>query len=283
VPIADTALRAARRLLNAQGVASKRLPTKVADLHYYEAEGSGPLPTVLVLHGIGSSATAFAGVVRALRPHVRRVIAPDTPGHGFSASPAVPLTPQVVFDGVRELADRVVTEPCVVFGSSLGGALTLKLAMEKRPNVRGVVVSSPGGARTDAKSLADLVRVFEVGTHAEARAFVRRLYHRPPWYTPLVAPGIRTLLGRRPIREFFSAATVEDQLAPEALRAIDVPLLLLWGRSERLLPREHLDFFRAHLPPHASIEEPEGFGHCPQLERPRELAERIARFAGTLG
>jgi pimeloyl-ACP methyl ester carboxylesterase len=282
VPITDTALRAARRLLALQGIASRRLPTRVADLHYYEAEGTGTLPTVLVLHGIGSSATAFAGVVKALRPHARRVIAPDSPGHGFSGAPTVPLSPQVLFAGMRELVDRLITEPCVVFGSSLGGAIALKIAMEKRPLVRGVVVSSPGGARMDERGLADLVRVFDVSTSADARAFVRRLYHRPPWYTPVIAPGIKTLLARKAVRDFFASATAEDTLAPDALRDIDVPLLLLWGRSERLLPPEHLAFFRKNLPPHAIIEEPEGFGHCPQLERPRELAERIARFAGTL-
>jgi pimeloyl-ACP methyl ester carboxylesterase len=52
----------------------------------------------------------------------------------------------------------------------------------------------------------------------------------------------------------------------------------LWGRSEKLLPASALSYFRAHLPKHAIIEEPHGFGHTPQFEEPGRLAERILSF-----
>jgi hypothetical protein len=32
------------------------------------------------------------------------------------------------------------------------------------------------------------------------------------------------------------------------------------------------------LPAHAVLEEPEGFGHAPFLDRPRALARRIGQF-----
>ena len=61
-----------------------------------------------------------------------------------------------------------------------------------------------------------------------------------------------------------------------------MPLLFLWGRSEKLLPASALRYFRAHLPAHAVIEEPVGFGHTPQLEVPGRLAERVLAFLGKL-
>ena len=52
-----------------------------------------------------------------------------------------------------------------------------------------------------------------------------------------------------------------------------MPVLLLWGESEKLLPAERLDYFRAHLPPHAEIHVVERFGHVPQVERPERAGD----------
>ena len=55
-------------------------------------------------------------------------------------------------------------------------------------------------------------------------------------------------------------------------------ILLVWGKSERFLPRSHLAWFRENLPGHAVIEEPDGIGHVP----PARIAGRILRFAREL-
>ena len=62
-----------------------------------------------------------------------------------------------------------------------------------------------------------------------------------------------------------------------------MPTLLIWGQSEKLLPYEGLDFFRAHLPAHAEIHEVKGFGHMPQMEHPRAFVERLETFAASRG
>src|SRR5262249_39380116 len=51
-----------------------------------------------------------------------------------------------------------------------------------------------------------------------------------------------------------------------------------WGRGERFFPAPHLAFFRAHLPEHAHIDEPLGFGHSPQLDDVDAFAQRIVDF-----
>jgi pimeloyl-ACP methyl ester carboxylesterase len=55
--------------------------------------------------------------------------------------------------------------------------------------------------------------------------------------------------------------------------------MFVWGRSERILPPSALAYFRAHLPAHVEILEPEGFGHCPHLDNPKRLARAITEFA----
>jgi pimeloyl-ACP methyl ester carboxylesterase len=277
--LAPIAQSLARRVLVARGVASRSVPTSAGELHLYDAPGGGDLPTTLVLHGMGSSAAPFARVVQALRGESRRVLAPDALGHGLSAVPEGPLTVETMLAALLELFDREVREPAVVFGNSLGGGLALRLALERPTQVRALVVCSPAGAPMDRAELDRFLRVFDLRSRADARAFLARLYHRTPWYAPLMADSVRGLLARPHIRDLLAAVEPEHAIDPAELRLLKMPIMLIWGQSERLLPDAHFEFFRRSLPAHAVIERPHGFGHSPQLERPVELARRIATFA----
>ena len=271
--------RAARYALHRRGFESRTVTTRLTTLHSYEAEGFGELPTTVVLHGIGSGATAFGAMLARLRPHVRRLVAPDLPGHGFSGCPADQVTPRALFDSVRTAIDEIVDEPMVLVGNSLGGVLGIRYAVEHPDRVRALVLASPAGARIDEEEWRSLIRAFRIESAAEARRLLGRLYHRTPWYMPAVAPGFRDVMKRRPVRDILDTATLDDLLSPEMLRGLSMPLLLLWGESERIFPPSALAYFRQHLPPHALVEEPAGFGHCPHFDDPGRLATRVVDFA----
>jgi pimeloyl-ACP methyl ester carboxylesterase len=48
------------------------------------------------------------------------------------------------------------------------------------------------------------------------------------------------------------------------------------------MPREMLAWYRRHLPSHATIEEPDALGHCPQVDDPGWTARRIRVFTEQL-
>jgi pimeloyl-ACP methyl ester carboxylesterase len=271
--------RAMRFALNRRGFTSRDVPTPAALLHAFDARGRGSLPPMAVLHGIGSAATSFWATMERIRPHVRRIVAPDLPGHGFSASPSARLTPQALFDSVATALDGLFDEPMLLVGNSLGGALSLNYAVARPERVLGLVLISPAGARVSEEEWRTVLRLFQIDSVAEARQLLDRIYHRMPWYMPAFAPDLRTTMQRQAIRDLLESATLDDLVAPERLRALQMPILLLWGRSERVLPASSLVYFREHLPPQAVIEEPAGFGHCPHLDCPGRLAARIVEFA----
>jgi pimeloyl-ACP methyl ester carboxylesterase len=275
--------RAGRFALNRRGFESRTVSTRTALVHVYEAAGYGTLPTTAVLHGIGSGATSFAATLVRLRPHVRRVIAPDLPAHGFSGSPSVRLTSQALFDSVREVLDRSVPEPMVLVGNSLGGALAIEYAMASPERVRALVLASPAGARVDPAEWEALLRAFKIDSTAEARRMLRRLYHRTPWYISALGKSFRDVMRRPGIREILENARLDDLPTPERLRRLSMPVLLLWGRSERVLPASSLEYFRRCLPDHAIVEETTGFGHCPHFDDPARLAARVVDFARSAG
>src|SRR4051812_3148590 len=118
--------RGVRFALHRRGFASRTVSTGLARMHAYDAPGRGFLPTTVVLHGIGSTASSFGPLLTHLRPHVRRVVAPELPAHGFSESPVDRLTASALFDSLRTALNELVREPMTLVGNSLGGALALR-------------------------------------------------------------------------------------------------------------------------------------------------------------
>ncbi len=274
--------RLARYAMNRRGLASRFVDVAGVRLHVYDGRGGGSLPPLVLLHGLGSGGAAFAGLVRHLSPHVGRIIIPELPGHGFSTRGDRAITPELLLEAIAGAIDVVLDEPAIVYGSSLGGGIAIKYALEHPALVRALILVSPAGAPLPDDEWQALVKTFHVRSPREARAFLERLYHRPPWFLALLAREFPHVLARPAVREILASATQAHAPSPEDLGRLTMPLLFLWGRSEKLLPASALRYFRAHLPAHAVIEEPEGFGHTPQLEVPGKLAARVLAFLAFL-
>jgi pimeloyl-ACP methyl ester carboxylesterase len=275
LPVADRILRYD---LRRRGVESRWVQTPHAKLHVYDARGRGELPTTVLLHGIGSAATPFAALLHALRPHVHRIVAPDHPGHGLSDSVRA-LTRPVLFESITYALDELLEEPAIVVGNSLGGAVAIHYAIARPERVRALVLLSPAGAPSSDAEWSELRRAFHMSSRRDAHAFLARVYHRVPWFIPLFTHEFPSVMQQPAVRDLLANATNDHLPTVEALGALPMPILLLWGKSERLLPKTHYDYFVRHLPPHAVIERPEGFGHMPHFEVPRQVSRRILQFA----
>lgn len=268
----------ARFAMNRAGMSSRWVEASGLRLHVYDGSGRGTLPPVVLFHGLGSAGAAFGRMAGRLRPHVQRVVIPELPGHGFSTRDDRPITPELLIDAMTEAVDKVLDEPAVVYGNSLGGAVAIKYALRRPDRVKKLVLVSPAGAPLPEDEWKDLVASFHVPTHKEALVFLQRLYHRPPWFLAILAREFPHVLARPAVREILESATNDHAPRPDELASLTMPLLFLWGRSEKLLPASALAYFRANLPAHAVIEEPAGFGHTPQFEVPERLAERVLAF-----
>ena len=269
--------RLGRRALARRGIASR----EVAGLHVYEARGGGEGPPIVVLHGIGSSATAFGPLLGRLARQTSRLVAPDLPGHGFSPAHARRLTVQELLATMTGALDALIDEPAVVVGNSLGGAIALHYAVTRPERVRALALVSPAGAHGSDDQWRALVAQFALRTSRDGLAFVDKLYAKRPWFGRLLAREIPALMARPAVQDILATAVGSNEHlpAPGAVAALKMPMLLVWGRQERLLPDWMLAWLRAHLPAHAVVEQPEGCGHCPHFDDPRGLARRIVDLA----
>jgi len=148
-----------------------------------------------------------------------------------------------------------------------------------RPDlVSHLVLCSPGGAAMTEDELIELRRIFNMGSHRDALEFMDRLLARPARLRHLYAFVVRRKLSDTRLQELLARVTPDLLLSKDQVSRLEKPTLILWGREDGILPRTGLDFFREHLPPRASVEEIDGFGHSPHIESPRRVDERIVRF-----
>jgi pimeloyl-ACP methyl ester carboxylesterase len=268
----------ARAAFRLEGYESRFVSAGTGRVHVLEAEGGGALPPVALLHGLSSAGVHLWPMLRHVRGRVSRVVVPDLPGHGFSDAPAA-HAPRALRDAVVDAIDAALGEPAVIFGNSLGGAAAIHYALARPERVRGLVLCSPSGAPMDEAALARFVASFDFARHADAVDFVDRLFARPNPFKHAFAWGVRRSFHDPHVRALLGSLTPDDLLRPGDLAALTMPVLLIWPRQERILPREQVAFFREHLPAHARLEEPDGLGHAPYLDDAAAIGRRLVDFA----
>lgn len=272
---------ALQRMLIARGVESHVEPINGVPLHYYRVRGNGSGPPVLLLHGLGSNAHAFFRLFFPLAEHFSELWVPDLPGNGFSPLP--PGGAPTLEEHVRvvvALIEQKIKQKVWLVGTSLGGAMSFYLASHAPEHLVALTVIAPAGAKVSPERFQQMVKSFDLKTPGDARAIARRLYDRPPWAVVMLAPKIfKSIYGSAAVQAALREVKPEDSVAEEMLAGLKVPTMLVWGRSEKLLPYESIEYFRKHLPAGAEIHEVEGFGHVPQMERPKQLLELLLGFA----
>lgn len=238
-----------------------------------EREGTGPLPPIVLIHGLASCGLDYVPLMNQLATRHSRIIAPDLPGHGFTPPPAHGMTADAIRHDLAPALDSLLTEPSVVFGNSLGGLVALRMAAAEPDRVAALILASPGGAPMTPTQLETLLSNFRLGSHSQALGFVDRFQGRSQ-ARHVFAWGARIRMKRPEIREFVEAIATEHLLDAEELAGLNVPTLIFWGADDEVLPVECLEFFREHLP-EARVWEPPGYGHAPYLDH-------LKRFVGVM-
>ncbi|GAB4212118.1 MAG: hypothetical protein OHK0013_34510 [Sandaracinaceae bacterium] len=119
---------------------------------------------------------------------------------------------------------------------------------------------------------------FDMQSHAEALEFVDDLFAERHPLRHLLAWGTRHKLAQPETRALLGRVDESSFLSPHHLTDLTMPIHVVWGGADRVLPPQHLGFFRNYLPAHARIEVVPHYGHTPQIDHSRELHGRLRRF-----
>jgi pimeloyl-ACP methyl ester carboxylesterase len=251
----------------------------------YAIDGKGKGPAVLLVHGLNGSAASMVPLVRGLANISPRIELFDMPGHGLSPNPtsgpiSVLESAEVVLAALDQLHKETGRKVALV-GNSLGGALVLYAASQRPTICAGVVGLNPAGAEVADLAVANLPRAFPDAA-AGARRMAELLFKKTPLLFWLIGRDVARGWASDHVQRILSdvRAGTHRTLSSAVLRDLKVPLYVLWGAEDRLLPQASVDEFRSI--PGARVELIPGCGHMPQIERPALTSERVAGFIAGL-
>lgn len=262
----------------APGVNSRVCPLRGGGALRLLEGGAGP--TVVLLHGRGNAASMWFPLLPELaREH--RVLAVDLPGFGCSSVPGGAM--RTAEDGLRYFVEPVEAVlsglglgPVTLVGHSLGGLVSLELALRGRVPVERLVLVDAMGLGPEMARDARLF--FRLGPERVARVLGPKLFGR-------IAPLPDSSLNRRLAALGYELMTVPGG-RPEATRAFNTlvpltggvfhryerlgevkqPTLLFWGEQDTVLPVSLAEAAAKVMPDARLVRVPAG--HNPPLEEP---------------
>ena len=269
----------------------RRVELPGASVNYVEI-GEGP--PVLFIHGISGS---WQNWLENL-PHFgreRRAIALDLPGFGASPMPSWEIDMPAYGRLLHDFCEKLGIEGAALVGNSMGGFIAVE-AVTTTPGhfERLVLVSAAGIINTwNPQERAVLTawawKAFGPRYARRSRFIVSRPRARELVFRPFLRyPGrLREDLlleqiesGLKQAGGFGDAlrAVIRHDIR-ERLAAIEMPTMIVWGQSDRVIPMAAALSYHRRIP-HSRLEIFERTGHVPQLERPARFNAVLDDFLG---
>ncbi len=252
-------------------------------------------PIVCFLHGLGGSIEAWHKTLGMLGA-AHHVLAVDLPGCGCTQRPSVfPEDTLGVFAHfVAQFFDMKAHQPGFLVGHSLGGTVALEFALRYPDRLRGLVLVASAGFATDVALPLRLASLPGVGE------FVLR----PNW--KVTERSLRSLAADPAIitedeidAAYYLASLPGAQYAfldllrvycdlsgldrgevsriVDGLSRLDLPVLIIWGDRDMIIPIDAASVAMARLPM-ARMVVLEGCGHVPMIETPLTFSALVELF-----
>jgi pimeloyl-ACP methyl ester carboxylesterase len=240
-------------------------------------------PLVLI-HGYPFDHTMWYGVIAALGSGVR-VYAPDLRGFGGTDGVAWSSKPSldVMADDIAAMLDANQCGKAVIAGMSMGGYVALAFAKRHRAKVAGLgLISSQAAADSDearAARKAMIAKVKANGPRVAAEALLPKLFGDANAKNPVFQEFAITGAEQAGV-EGITAALEAMAARPdrtESLKDLEVPILIVHGLEDKLIPVENARALAQMLGPN-SFAPVRGAGHATPIEAPDAVAQALLRL-----
>ncbi|MGF1479851.1 MAG: alpha/beta fold hydrolase [Cyanophyceae cyanobacterium] len=257
-------------------------------------------PPLILLHGFGASIEQWRHNVPVLSQH-HAVYALDLLGFGGSKKAPVSYGVHLWVQQVYDFWQTFIRRPVVLVGNSIGSLVCMTTAAAHPEMVQALVLLNlpdVGGAREQFPRWLQTVESMVKGAIASPPLLrtVFKIVRRPPFVRRWagLAYADRTAITDELVnilaapaqdegaaRAFCALfrAIGEPHFAPAAkvlLPTLEIPILLIWGRYDRMVPASLAQTFAA-LNPNIQVVELEA-GHCPHDECPDRVNQILVSW-----
>jgi pimeloyl-ACP methyl ester carboxylesterase len=264
---------------------------------HYRDEGKQDGPVLVLIHGSNASLHTWEQWVGILGKDYR-IISLDLPGHGLTGN-----NPAGVYDSASyvRVVDRLLTklnvDKAVIGGNSMGGGVSWAYALEHPEKVEALLLVDASGqpyARSGKTPLG--FRLMRMPVIKEAARFIapRSIFESSVKTSMSVQSEIDDKLidrywelnrypgNRNATMQRFSNSKSMVPGTKERLSTIKVPVLILWGAEDNLIPVTAAKWFAEAMPQAKLIIYP-NVGHIPMEEIPQKSANDVKIWLDGLG
>lgn len=238
---------------------------------------------VALIHGLGEHSGRYQHVAQAFNRRQFGVMALDHRGHGRTKG----VRGHGSYDVILEDIDRLLEEidrrypglPVFLYGHSLGGSLVLYYALQRRPQLKGVICTSPGLIPANnppaqiviARIMSAIAPAFQINNGLDVSGLARDPAVAKAYTSdPLVHGKISARLGLDLIQD--------GQWIIEHAAEFPLPLLLMQGSADRLVNPSGTQQFAARAKGDVTFRLLDGWYHelHNEVEKEVVLGEMIA-------
>ena len=203
------------------------------------------------------------------------VLVPEHPGYGMSDEPEWLENIHDMAYFYLDFLEKLNLRDVLVLGTSMGGWIAMEMAIRNTSRIKSLVLVAPAGIAAPGVQPADMFLM-------PPEELVRHLFHDEKIVAarladPLTPESIDLgLKNRHTTARLAWEPRLHDPFLPKWLHRIDVPVKIIWGREDRLLPVAFLKAFQKWLPK-AEIHIIDGAGHIPQVEKMDEFVRIVCK------
>jgi 4,5:9,10-diseco-3-hydroxy-5,9,17-trioxoandrosta-1(10),2-diene-4-oate hydrolase len=267
--------------------------TKVGNVNcrYWSAGEKGS--AIILLHGVGCSVEFWERNITALAQE-HRVFAVDIVGFGRTDKPEVVYTFELMADFVINFMNAMGLDKASLVGNSMGGGISITVADQASERVQKIILVDPVGLGKGLSPVLRLMTVPVLGnvmTKPGRQGVVRQMQlclfdpslANDDFIDRLTAIGMlpgnqRSFLSL--LRETANIAGVKKDLIADfyaRLKKIKTPMLVIWGRQDRILPvSEGEEALKGLADVRLNIMD--RAGHLPQIDKPDEFNSTVLDF-----
>ncbi len=251
---------------------------------------------LLLLHGIGDSSQTWVPLMRRLARRYT-VLAPDLLGHGASDKPRADYSVAAYANGMRDLMEVLGIDRATVVGHSLGGGVAAQIAYQYPDRCERLVLVASGGVARDVNPMLRIA----------AAPFAELAIPALQWPLgrlggSLILSALRALgtdIGRdatelRAVFEGMPDGSSRGAFTRTLRSVVDwrgqvvtmldrcylaeaVPILLVWGTHDAVIPVEHAQIAHAAMPG-SRLSIYREAGHFPHHTDPTRFIRELRQF-----
>ena len=255
----------------------------VIDRIVVEEDGEGE--AILCLHGLGGDSNTWTPLMPALAGY--RVIRPDLPGSGRSASAGGALTIEKLAQAVHAICTRLDVSRAHVLGHSMGTIVAQHLAATQPHLVRSLALVGPliapnDTARAGIRARGEKARSEGLrGKHEIALALVNAAISSDTRQRqPVAVAFVRESLMRQDPEGYARSCEALAAAQAAAVERITAPTMLVTGDEDGVAPPQAVRAMAERFVQAASLRSVvlNRCGHWTPIERPEDCARELRAF-----